>query len=243
MIRSFPATNAPTNAPPTLPTPLPTILPTHLPTGTNATANACSPTPHTPRALEAPNAAGARLGVPAAQGREGRKAARYRHARRNAASGAAWPCIIRSVDRARNGLRSSWGRGRSLPGRFPLPLHVLQSDRKQLIALLDPYRRPICPNHVASGGEGISRAGANSVFHSVEADQARASRPTSGEAAELADMRGLSHKIRPGGGGWGGKSAPCWISTSRPNFAAASKKSGGVSPQTSSTTAAVCRDE
>ena len=42
---------------PALPTPLPTLLPTPLPTGTNGTANACSPTPHTPRALEAPLAA------------------------------------------------------------------------------------------------------------------------------------------------------------------------------------------
>lgn len=228
MTRSFPASNAPTNALPTLPTPLPTILPTPLPTGTNATSNACSPTPHTPRALEAPNAAGARLGVPAAQGREGRKAARYRHARRNAESAAARPCIIHLPGRRHNRLRSWSRRVRSLPMRFPPPHHASSVACKALIALLNRHRHPICPNHVASGGEGISRAGANSVFHSVEADQARASRPTSDEAAELADMPLFPIKKTGEGVGWGEKPAPCWISTSRPNFAAASKKSGGL---------------
>ncbi len=85
-----------------------------------------------------------------------------------------------------------------------LPMRFLRvgSVSQHLCKPLDPQLildcRPICPNHVASG-----------------------------EAAELADMPGLSHKIRPGGGGWGEKPAPCWISTSRPNFAAAAKKSGG----------------
>ncbi|MEY9157332.1 hypothetical protein ABIG04_005642 [Bradyrhizobium japonicum] len=44
--RSFVPSNAPTNCGANA-----------LPTGANAPTNACSPTPHTPQALEAPNAA------------------------------------------------------------------------------------------------------------------------------------------------------------------------------------------
>ncbi|MCS3895802.1 hypothetical protein M2171_004935 [Bradyrhizobium japonicum USDA 38] len=201
MTRSFPATNAPTNALPTLPTPLPTILPTSIPTGANGTANACSPTPHTPRALEAPNAAGSRLGVPAAQGREGRKVAAYRQACSNCEICIDRPCIIHRSPEARNPLRALRGQGLVLPGRFPQPRHVFQPDCKRLIALLNPDPRPICPNHVASFGEGISRAGANSVLHSVEADQARARARC---CVEMAISAAIKIQIE---GGWGEKPA------------------------------------
>lgn len=196
MTRSFPASNAPTNALPMLPTPLPTILPTPLPTGTNDTANACSPTPHTPRALEAPNAARWRLGVPAAQGREGRKAARYRHACGNAEARGDRRRIMQSPGRGGNALRTQPPAAQTLPMRFPQHRRALQSDRKRLIALLKPYRRPICPNHVASI-EGISRAGANSVFRSVEAVQAR--------ARWLIRAEHLALPLEKTGVGWGGR--------------------------------------
>ncbi|WP_146006563.1 hypothetical protein [Bradyrhizobium forestalis] len=70
-----------------------------------------------------------------------------------------------------------------------------QCIEKALVCAVDS----VTENH----GEGISRAGANSVFHSVEADHVRASVPITGEIAELAEKAGLPSKKTGGGWGWG----------------------------------------
>lgn len=85
---------------------------------------------------------------------------------------------------------------------------------------------PVCPI-----GGGISRAGANSDFHSVEADQARARRSTAGETAECAEMPWFGGKRTRHPPGWPGKPAPSSISTS-PHFFAAAPKNSAPHPQT-----------
>lgn len=97
------------------------------------------------------------------KGRDARgvKGPRSRHARSNAENGAARPRIIHRSPEARNRLRAPRRQGLVPPGRFPQLRHVLAYGRKRLIAQFNSYRQPICPNHVASFGGSISRAGAN----------------------------------------------------------------------------------
>lgn len=163
-------------------------------------------------------------------GENGRKRARCRHACSNAEKIAGSSRIIHAsagrVTRYYGGPAALL-----LPGRFPQPRHVSRSGHKHLIALAPPYCRPICPNHVASIGEGISRAGANSVFHSVEADQARARRSTVGETSERAELPMFpSKKTRVGGGGRETK-ARVHISRSSLFFAARFEKPVAQAPR------------
>lgn len=199
--------------------PLPTPLLTWVPTAFQSLPTAFQPrasNPPYPPALEAPNAAR----VAARRSRrfegKGRKAAACRHVRRNAAHGRVPARIIPGLGRDVTGYDPSFAarvRPHVLPPCFPLPRRALRSDCKRLIALLIPYHRPICPNHVASSGKGFSRAGANSVFHSVEADQVRARARWRGEMA-----RPAAEKTRRGWG-WGEITGPFYISTYPPNFA------------------------
>ncbi|WP_035994823.1 hypothetical protein [Bradyrhizobium sp. WSM1253] len=48
---------------------------------------------------------------------------------------------------------------------------------KVLIALLNCDRHPLCPNHVASSGEGFSHALSHELQHSWKQTPARGSRP------------------------------------------------------------------
>ncbi|MCP2125796.1 hypothetical protein ABH977_006521 [Bradyrhizobium ottawaense] len=221
MTRSFPASNAPTNALSTLPTPLPTILPTPLPTGTNGTANACSPTPHTPRALEAPNAAGARLGVPAAQGREGRKAAAYPHVCDNAEVGADRRCIMHLPGRQDNRLLSCSRSGPALPMRFPVPRDASRLCGNALIALLNSAGHPICPNHVAPF-KGFSRALSHELQHSWKQTRAQGSRPM------VCQIPMVCHEKTGGRGWWGRNGRACLIFMCPKSFARICRKIGGA---------------
>lgn len=63
----------------------------------------------------------------------------------------------------------------------------------------------IASSPVCAIGGGISRAGANSAFHSIEADQARARRSTAGETAECAEPSEIAWGPLLGRGGWGEK--------------------------------------
>lgn len=126
-------------------------------------------------AIEALAAASvAACATPAWKGRA--EGPRLIHARGNREMARLCSCImpvpIRELTRYRNGYRTICS-ARLLPGRFPSSRSARPVGHKQLIALAPQRGYPLCPNHVAMSGEGISRAGANSVFHSVEADQAR----------------------------------------------------------------------
>lgn len=195
----------PSNSIRTFPTPIPTRLPTGfqaLPTAFQLRAS----NPPYPPALEAPNAAG----VAAMRSRrlegEGQEGPRSTHVRSNAEKVALWWRITqplrRRITRYGNCYRSR-SFARLLPGCFPTSRQASLLGRKQLIVLAPQRCQPLCPNHVALIGEGISRAGANSVFHSVEAVQARASRPTARETADLGERPELCRQIDPGGGWWG----------------------------------------
>ncbi len=167
--------------------------------------------PPYPPALETPNAAGSRLGVPAAQGREGQEGPRSTHVCGNAQTAALWSCITQPLSRQANPLVTVTirpERRHALPRCFPQSRLTLRSNRKRLIRLDCLSCEPLCPNHVALIGEGVSRAGANPVFHSVEAVQARARRLIAGETAELAEKPELPGKKKGGGAGVGGKRDP-----------------------------------
>jgi hypothetical protein len=141
--------------------------------------------------------------------------------------------IMRGRGRATN--RLTWLRSprSALPMCFPPLRRVLQFVSKAMISFGNQHRRPICPNHVTSSGEGVSRAGANSVFHSVEADQAGARRSTVGETAELAEMHGIDGAPFRDRRGWGENPEPSLASTFHGSFAPLSKNLGLRSPRPS----------
>lgn len=154
--------------------------------------------------------------------KRGLRTGRCRHACRNAEVGASGRCIMRSPGRGSNLLRMSPLPGRTLPMRFPLPHDRSRLIGNSLIALLNRHRRPICPNHVVSVGEGFSRALSHELQHSWKLTHARGSRPIVRQIpmvwpGEIQDRRGVGEIPR---------ACPDFMSS--PFFAAAPEKIGGV---------------
>lgn len=214
----------PSNSNSDLPTPLPTPLPTicqHLPT---PLPTACFQPRIPPERWKRPTRPRWPLGVPAAlkeRTAEDRKGPHHRHHTTNAKPSADPAGIMGGHDRATN--RLTWLVSTRSSVNCP-PRSIDVSPINHLVAG--------CSSRTASGKSmgRISRAGANSVFHSVEADQARARRSTSDEKAECAEPSGIAWGPLLGRGGWGKKPASSPLSTSPQTFAALPKNSAHLLP-------------
>lgn len=210
----------PSNSNSDLPTPLPTPVPTtcqHLPT---PLPTACFQPPIPPERWKRPTRPRWPLGVPAAlKGRTGedRKGPHHRPHTANAEPSTEPASIMRGDEGPTN--RLTWASSTGLGSKIGSSAIAEPSSGERNQRLVDDAT-PVC-----AFGEGFARAGANSVFHSVEADHARARWSTAGETDDRAEMHGFSVKARGSGVGGAPPAEPSQLSTSPLNFAALSKNS------------------
>ncbi|MBB4378229.1 hypothetical protein GGD61_002879 [Bradyrhizobium sp. SBR1B] len=200
----------PSNSNRTFPTPVPTRLPTGfqvLPTRFQRRAS----NPPYPPALEAPNAAGSRLGVPAAQGREGQKTADHRDVcsnsqlpRHSIALGRVYPLIPSRTDQERNCYDPVVPRSGE---RYPLR----QGGEEYRQSLKTRGFAASCPTHVQylPFGKGFSRALSHELQHSW-----KPMRSPGGSAVER-EISMAGHEKTGRGWGWGKSCALSWISCPR----------------------------